>query len=178
MRTQLTLDYPASRDRVLEVFANPDFYRQRVSDAFPEGAGTLSQCAVEVAASPTQIRAVTVVTLNLEGLSLPPAAAKFLPAKGVSLRLEETWELAVGNGRLEVSVADLPVQAQAESQLVEVDSSIVNSSVDTGLSFTRRVSDVEIKVSIPFFGKKIEETLVTNLESVIRAENTTFQKFI
>lgn len=182
MRTQVTLTYPVSQEKVLEIFGKEEFYRQRVADAIPAGSipagtGTTPQCQVEVSTTPTQIQATTLITVDPAGLQLPPVALKFLPATGLTLKLVEAWEVVSGVGTLQVEVGDMPVRAHAESRLLPLPAKEANAESYT-TSATQRVSEVEVNVSIPFFGKKIESTIVEQLASVISAEENTFRKFI
>ncbi|MDO5061298.1 MAG: DUF2505 domain-containing protein [Actinomycetaceae bacterium] len=165
MKTTFEITYPASLEKVVEVLGDAAFLTARIEQQFtndPEGI----KYAGKVLPSEQGFVAVTDLEATVEALRLPPIAGKFIPPTGVKLQVRDEWDTSNNTGIIEVDAGGLPVSVKGFSKLVPEGGA------------TKRIIDLEVKVSIPLFGKKIEQLVVDNLESVIRLETQAFESFI
>ncbi|EEH64724.1 hypothetical protein HMPREF0044_0461 [Gleimia coleocanis DSM 15436] len=160
MKTSFEIAYPASLEKVWEVLSTPEFLTTRVTDQ------AQLDCAASVNETDRGFVASTNVQADPAELKLPPIAKKFIPEAGIKVQVREDWDRTAGTSTLEVDAGGLPVSVSGFSRLVSEGAQ------------TKRITEVEVKVSIPLFGKKIEQVAVENIESLITAETQTFKKFI
>ncbi|MCS4485255.1 DUF2505 domain-containing protein [Gleimia sp. 6138-11-ORH1] len=165
MKTSFEIIYPASIEKVITVLGDPDFLTARIEQQFPEESTEINYSGTVL---PTEQGFVAVTDLTASGtaLKLPPVAQKFIPAAGLQLQVRDEWDTSNYTGIIEVDTGGLPVSVKGFSRLIPLESE------------TKRIVELEVKVSIPLFGKKIEQQVVDNLESVASFETQAFTKFI
>lgn len=165
MRTTFEIAYPAPLEKVIEVLGDATFLTARIEQQFandPEGI----KYAGKVLPSEQGFVAVTDLEATVGALRLPPIVGKFIPPSGVKLQVRDEWDTTNSNGIIEVDAGGLPVSVRGFSKLLPEGTA------------TKRIIDLEVEVSIPLFGKKIEQLVVDNLESVVRLETQAFESFI
>lgn len=163
MQTTTEINYPAPLQKTWEILSNPDFLTARITDYAPLPA--------EANVHPTDRGhvALTTITILPEKLKLPAIAAKFIPEGGTKITIREDWDKTTLSSTLEVETGPLPVTISGYSRLEE--------QTHAGENTTLRTTEIEVKISIPIFGKKIEQTAVANIAKLVTAETKTFAKF-
>lgn len=153
MEFQHTIMYPADHDQLINIMSTPQFLTSRFAD---HGA-TCSVTALEPENGQTWRYETKASIPNSE---FPDSVRGFLPLE-IHLHLEESLSVDEdGTSRIDsvFSFEKLPVQAHASSLLRNAGSQ------------TQRDIRGDVRVKIPFFGKKVEEEIVKNLHRIFDAE--------
>ncbi|MDI9588991.1 MAG: DUF2505 domain-containing protein [Acidobacteriota bacterium] len=193
-----TAKYPAPLDEVLKMLTSEEFQRVRladlpvtvksivireVPDSGPASSATggpasnagapanyagapADNVAPASDAKPKKVSVTTQVHAKPADLNLPSMADKFVPRAGVTVAMTETWNIETAESVLTVDSGGLPVNVAATSKLV-----------DEGGAVTRKVEG-SVTVSVPLFGKKLEQRAVQEMNAIVRAEETAAQKYL
>ncbi len=155
MHFTATAEYPASAQKVAELFTNPDFVDAKITASrATEGKKTITGDATG---------AFTVETTRTMPKDLVPAKyQRFLPG-GIVLTLLEQWGPpsvdGSREGELSLKIAGVPASASGSCRLQS-----------TGADTSTLTYDGEVKVSIPMFGSKVEKIAVGAVEDVMALE--------
>lgn len=144
--------YPATLERIGEMFADPDYTRSRVA---VRGV-TDPQVRVTEEEGTTTIA----VDAGIDTSALPSAARRFVRS-GLSVSIVETWAPAQGTSRrgtTEVKVKGAPVTLRAVS--------VLTGEAGT----TTRAVDADLSVSIPLVGRRVEQEAAGSIHSLFARE--------
>lgn len=173
-----TAKYPAPLDEVLKMLTSEEFQRVRLADLpvtvksvvirevpsnEPASNGANGPASD---ANPKKVAITTQVHAKPADLNLPSMADKFVPRAGVTVAMTETWNIETAESFLTVDTGSLPVNVAATSKLVE-----------EGGAVTRKVEG-SVAVSVPLFGKKLEQSAVEEFGEIIRAEEAAARKYL
>lgn len=155
MHFNATADYPASADRVAELFTDPEFVDAKITASrATDGKKTITGGA----SAEFSIETTRTMPKDL----IPSQFQKFLPG-GVVLTLVEAWGAPAADGRREgtlaLKIAGVPAEATGTCVLE-----------NTGPDTSRLTYDGDVKVSIPMFGSRIEKIAVEAVEQVMGLE--------
>lgn len=153
--------YPAPIARVKKMLVSEAFYRERLSEI---PIKILSVIIQETDDGRTSI--TTNVLAKPKELHLPAAANKFIPRAGITVKLNETWNMDTLNGVLSIEMGSLPVSVVATSDLIDEGAAV------------KRTFEGQISVSIPFMGKKLEKTAVEALDQIMKEEEAGAKRYL
>ena len=154
MRKTITITYPASPARVAAMLADPAYQKLRLERV------RLTDAAVDVATRGQGF--VTTITGAIPPSLLPSAAQRFIRSS-VSFTLTESWgepaEDGSRTGSLDVALKGAPVRTGATSALAPA-----------GEEATTLTLDLNLEVTVPLMGGRIEERAMGAVDRVVADE--------
>lgn len=153
MEFQQTIIYPTNYDHLVTIMSTPQFLVSRFAD---HGA----TCHVDTLEPENEQIWRYETRASIPNSEFPDSVRGFLPLE-IHLRLRESLSVDDdGTAHIDsvFSFEKLPIEAHA--------SSILRSAG----SQTQRDVHGEVKVKIPFFGKKVEAEIIKNLHRIFDAE--------
>lgn len=157
MKAGFHQDYPASIDRLWQVFGQPDYPERKY-----RLQGVTAYEVREFVVTPTTIALDLLRTLSVPADKIPAFVRRLVPAEQ-TLHYVSHWRRSaadLADFDLDIVAVDLPVQVKGKGQLRQLSENCSRLSID-----------VDIAVHVPLIGHKIEQMLAAQIEKSFREDH-------
>ncbi len=143
MKLSYTLELDGSKDAVLALFCDPDYFARHQALI---GSTDFEQLEHRDDGNSSYVK------FRYQVASDVPAFAKKILGETSEVTHEESWDRSTGRGRVIIDVATLPGTLECEARVEEAGAAC------------RKVFDWEIKVKLPLIGGKIEKVVAEDIQ--------------
>ncbi len=164
MKASFQQDYPASVEKLWQVFGDPDYphkkYRELGITGYKVHAFNMSGNTINLDMTRT---------LSIPPSKIPALVQKFLHPEQV-LRYVSSWNRKgpeQAEFDLDIIPQGLPVHVKAVGTLKQ-----------TGLNSSTMLLDFDVKASVPLFGHKIESLIAHQIEKSFRSDHAFTLKYL